>query len=127
MKFDMCFKNIENMQFNGQIFKICSNVNLFSESCSLRLQLSLWPNFILKFDPLNNILGPYKQKEKFQEKLYLTKILKEMQLATKIMRLSCNDFKIRKCVKGNCKTLCVCVCVRFFCRQYMKFILLDFV
>ena len=24
------------------------------------------------------------------------------------MRLSCNDFKIRKLVKWNCKTLCIC-------------------
>ena len=32
----------------------------------------------LNFGPLNNILGPYKQKEKFHEKFYLTKIFKEM-------------------------------------------------
>ena len=37
MKLDMYFKNIENMQFNGSICKICSNVNLFSESCSFML------------------------------------------------------------------------------------------
>ena len=61
MKFDMCFKNIENMQFNGQICRICSNVNLFSESCSIVLQLSLQPNFV-NFSPLNNILGPYVKK-----------------------------------------------------------------
>ena len=48
------------MQFNDKIFKICNHVNLFSESCSLGLQLSLWPNF----GPLNQILGLYKQKEK---------------------------------------------------------------
>ena len=41
MKFDMCFKNIKNMQFNGYIFKICNHINLFSKSCSLCLQLSL--------------------------------------------------------------------------------------
>ena len=41
MKFDLYFKNIENMQFNGYIFKIYSHVNFFSESCSLRLQLNL--------------------------------------------------------------------------------------
>ena len=57
----------------------------------------------IKFGPLNNILGLYKQKEKAQEKFYLTKILKEISLATLIMRLSCNDFKIRKFVEGNCK------------------------
>ena len=60
MKFYMCIKNIKNMQFNDKIFKICNHVNLFSESCSLGLQLSLWPNF----GPLNQILGLYKQKEK---------------------------------------------------------------
>ena len=32
----------------------------------------------IKFGPINNILGPYKQKEKAQEKFYLTKILKEI-------------------------------------------------
>ena len=32
------------------------------------------------------------------------------------MRLSCFDFKIRKFVEGNCKTLFVCMCVFF---QYM--------
>ena len=30
----MCFKNIENMQLNSQIFKIYKYVNLFSRSCS---------------------------------------------------------------------------------------------
>ena len=64
MKFDMCFKNIKNMQFNGQIFKICSHVNLFSESCNLGLVTT---KFVTKFCPqtlslnfgsLNNILGP---------------------------------------------------------------------
>ena len=30
----------------------------------------------LNFDPLNNILGLYKQKQKAQKNLYLTKILK---------------------------------------------------
>ena len=89
MKFDMYFKNIKNMQFNIQIFKICNNVNLLSES-NLKLQLSLQPNFSINFDPLNNILVPYKQtvsqknkrslqtKEKFQENFYQTKILKNM-------------------------------------------------
>ena len=61
MKFDICFKNI---QFNDYIYKICSHVNLFSENCSLRLQLSLKLNYVLKLWFLNNILGPYKQKEK---------------------------------------------------------------
>ena len=32
MEFDMCFKNIKNMQFNGQIFKMRHNVNFFGES-----------------------------------------------------------------------------------------------
>ena len=41
MKFDMCFKNRKNMQFNGQILKICNHANLFSENCSFRLKLSL--------------------------------------------------------------------------------------
>ena len=31
----------------------------------------------LNFGLLNNILGPYKQKKKTQEKFYLTKILKK--------------------------------------------------
>ena len=61
MKFDMCFKNIKNIPFNGYIFKIYSHINLFS-----KLQLSLQPNF----GPLNNILGPYKQKGKVQKKFY---------------------------------------------------------
>ena len=56
----------------------------------------------LNFSPLNNILGPYIKKN-VQQKFYLTKILKEMSLKTLIMRLSCNDFKIRKFVEGNCK------------------------
>ena len=60
MKLDTCFKNIKNIQFNGYIFKICSHVNLFSEDCSFRLQLSLWSNI----GPFNNILDLYKQKEK---------------------------------------------------------------
>ena len=41
-----------------------------------------------------------------------------MQLVTLIMRLSYNNFKIRKLVEGNCKILCTCIF--FFC-QYMKF------
>ena len=74
----------------------------------------------LNFSLLNNTLGSYIKK-KVQEKFYLTKILKEMQLAILIMRLSCNNFKIRKFVERNCKILCVCmcVCVFFFC-QYIK-------
>ena len=35
------------------------------------------------------------------------------------MRLSCNNFKIRKFVEGNCKILCSCIF--FFGCQYMKF------
>ena len=38
MKFDMHFKNIKNMQFNNQIFKICSHVNLFNERYIRSLQ-----------------------------------------------------------------------------------------
>ena len=49
MKFDMYFKNIENMQFNGQIFKICNNVNLFNENCSIRLQPTT--KFVTKLCP----------------------------------------------------------------------------
>ena len=37
MKFDICFKNLKNIQFNCYILKIFNNVNLFSESCSLKL------------------------------------------------------------------------------------------
>ena len=42
------------------------------------------------------------------------------------MRLSCNDFKIRKFVKKNCKNLCiyVCVCVFFFFGSIYEFIFL---
>ena len=47
-----------------------------------------------------------------------------MYLAMLIMKLSCHDFKIRKFVEENHKTLCLNVCVYFFfffgC-QYMKF------
>jgi len=39
MKFDMCFKNIKKMQFNYYNFKICSYINLFGESCSIKLQI----------------------------------------------------------------------------------------
>ena len=52
-----------------------------------------------------------------------------MWLATLIMRLSCNNFKIRKFVERNCKTLCVCVCVCvcvFFGSIYEVIFLLDF-
>ena len=64
MKFDMCFKNIKIMQFNDQILKIYSHVNLFRKICSLKLQLSLQLNFVLKTLIPYDILGPYKQKEK---------------------------------------------------------------
>ena len=37
-----------------------------------------------------------------------------MLLATLIIRLSCNDFKIRKFVEENCKVLYVFVFVCFF-------------
>ena len=36
MKFNICFKYIKNMQFNGQILKIYNHVNLFSKNCSLK-------------------------------------------------------------------------------------------
>ena len=36
-KFDMRIKNINNMLFNGQIFKICDYVNFFSKSYSQTL------------------------------------------------------------------------------------------
>ena len=110
MKFNICFKNIKNMQFNGQIFKICSHVNFFSQTCSQTLV------------PLT-IYQVLTNKKKKARKFYLTKILKEMQLAVLIIRLSCYNFKIRKFVEGNFKILyiCVCVCVFFFFGQYMKF------
>ena len=41
MKFDICIKNIYNLQFSNQILKICIYVNFFSESCTLRLYSSL--------------------------------------------------------------------------------------
>ena len=83
MKLNMCFKNIKNIQFSGQIFKICSHVNLFNKSCNLKLQLNLQSNFGL----FNNILGLYKQKnKKSKKKKNLTKILKEIQFAALIMR-----------------------------------------
>ena len=43
------------------------------------------------------------------------------------MRLSCNDFKVKKIIKGNCKILCICVCVCFFLLMYEIIFLLDFV
>ena len=43
MKFDMCFKNIENMQFNGYIFKIYSHVNFFSEKATTKFVIKLCP------------------------------------------------------------------------------------
>ena len=30
----MCVKNVKNIQSNGQMFKIYSNINFFSESCN---------------------------------------------------------------------------------------------
>ena len=77
MKFDMCFKNIENMLFNGLIFKICNNVNLFSDSCSLVLICS--QTLSLKFGLFDNVLGPYKIfLKEVHENFNLTKILKKM-------------------------------------------------
>ena len=108
MKFNIFFKNIKNMQFNGQIFKICSHVNFFSQTCS---QTSV---------PLT-IYQVLTNKQKKARKFYLTKILKDMQLAVLIIRLSCYSFKIRKFVEGNFKILYICVCVCFFFGQYMKF------
>ena len=35
MKFDMHIKNVRNMNFNGYIFKIYSNVNFLSECCKI--------------------------------------------------------------------------------------------
>ena len=79
MKFDMCFKNIENMLFNGLIFKICNNVNLFSDSCSLVHNLICSQTLSLKFGLFDNVLGPYKIfLKKVHENFNLTKILKEM-------------------------------------------------
>ena len=125
MKFDTYFKNIKNIQFKSQILKICSYANLFSESCSFRIKLSLQPNFILKgiLVPLTIYLALTDKKKK-SKKIYLTKILKEMQLAVLIMRLLYKNFKIKKLMKGNCKILCICVCFYlfiFFCHQYMRF------
>ena len=40
------------------------------------------------------------------------------------MRLLCNDFKIRKFVKGNCKILCIYVWVFFFFGSIYEFIFL---
>ena len=48
-----------------------------------------------------------------------------MQFAILIMRLSCNNFKIRKFVEENCKTLSVCMW--FFRSIYEVFFLLKFV
>ena len=45
----MCFKYIKNMQFNSQISKIYSHVNLFSENCTLKLQLSLQLDYFASF------------------------------------------------------------------------------
>ena len=79
MKFDMCFKNIENILFNGLIFKICNNVNLFSDSCSLVHNLICSQTLFLKFGLFDNVLSPYKIfKKKVHENFNLTKILNEM-------------------------------------------------
>ena len=37
----MCVKNVKNIQSNGQMFKIYSNINFFSGSCNHWLQPSL--------------------------------------------------------------------------------------
>ena len=42
----MCVKSAKNIQFNGQFFKICDNVNFFKGSCNL--------NFVAKFYPITN-------------------------------------------------------------------------
>ena len=44
----MCIKNVENMQFNGQNFKISNNVYFIEQGCNLRLQLILQLNFVFK-------------------------------------------------------------------------------
>ena len=65
------------MQFIDWIFKICNNVNSFSESDYNKVCSQI---LFLNFGPLNNILSPYKLKEKVQEKFYLTKFLKKCSL-----------------------------------------------
>ena len=37
----MCIKNVKNIQFNGLIFKICSDVYFIEQGCSLKLQTIL--------------------------------------------------------------------------------------
>ena len=49
----MCIKSVKNMQFNGQIFKICNNIYFIESGCSLRLQPILQfffflTNFVVK-------------------------------------------------------------------------------
>ena len=46
LKFDIHFKNIKNMRFNNQIFKICGHFNLFN-----KLQPQDTIKFVTKFCP----------------------------------------------------------------------------
>ena len=83
---------------------------MFSESSSLRLQLNLYQTLSLKSNFLHNILDPYKQIGKVQEKFYWTKILKEnVTCSIDNVKLICNNFKKKlkkKLVERNYKTLC---------------------
>ena len=56
-----------------------------------------------------NILGPYQEKK--DSILFYWNFERDVAYAID-MRLSYNDFKIKKFVEENCKTnLCVCMCV----------------
>ena len=60
MKFDMRIKNINNMQSNSQVFKICSYVNFFSENYSylldtIELQSKIGPKRIALYYSWHNV------------------------------------------------------------------------
>ena len=77
MKFDMCYKNIKNIQLNENIFKNVVMLIGLVKVVALCYNLVCSQILSLNFSPLNNILGPYIKKN-VQQKFYLTKILKDM-------------------------------------------------
>lgn len=77
----MCVKNINKMQSNNWIFKLCKNgiFFFFNGSCNLKLQLSLSPNFVF-------FLAQVRRKRIWILNVY-TKNIKRCQLNYKTLGL----------------------------------------